>query len=37
MAVVLFNIFQNYNIRNNIEYFIADDTELNNIYINIIL
>ena len=34
---VLINLFHNYKILNNIRYFIADNTELNNIYINTIL
>ena len=37
MAVVLLNIFKDYRIYNNIRYFIANNAELNNIYINAIL
>ena len=37
MAAVLLNIFKDYKIRSNIGYFIADNTELNNICINAIL
>ena len=37
MAAVLLNIFKDYKIRGNIGYFIADNTELNSTYINVIL
>ena len=37
IAGVLIDLFHNYKIAGNIGYFIADNMELNNIYINIIL
>ena len=37
IAGILIDLFYNYRITGNIRYFIADNTELNNIYINIIL
>jgi hypothetical protein len=37
MAGVLINLFRDYKITGNIRYFIANNTELNNIYINAIL
>ena len=37
MAGVLIDLFRDYRIAGNIGYFIADNAELNNIYINAIL
>jgi len=37
IAAVLFNIFKDYKIHSNIRYFMADNTELNDIYIDVIL
>ena len=37
MAGVLIDIFRDYRIAGNIRYFIANNAELNNIYIDIIL
>ena len=37
IAGVLIDLFYNYRIAGNIRYFIADNAELNNIYINIII
>ena len=37
IAGVLIDLFHNYKIAGNIGYFIADNMELNNIYIDIIL
>ena len=37
MAGVLIDLFRDYKIIGNIRYFIADNTESNNIYINAIL
>ena len=37
MAGVLIDLFYNYRIVGNIRYFIANNTELNNTYINAIL
>ena len=37
MAGVLIDLFRDYRIVGNIRYFIADNTELNDIYINAIL
>ena len=37
IAAVLLNIFKDYKIYSNIRYFMADNIELNNICINIIL
>ena len=37
IAGVLIDLFHDYRITGNIRYFIADNTELNNIYINTVL
>jgi hypothetical protein len=37
IAGILIDLFHNYGIAGNIGYFIVNNTELNNIYINIIL
>ena len=37
MAAVLLEVFKDYKISSNIGYFIADNADLNNIYIDIIL
>jgi len=37
MADVFINLFRDYKIAGNIRYYITDNMELNNIYINIIL
>jgi len=36
MAGVLIDLFRDYRIINNIRYFMANNAELNNIYINVI-
>ena len=37
MAAVLLKVFKDYKISNNIRYFIANNIDLNNTYIDIIL